>query len=80
MIFYHYPFFKVFISSSWITACFVLRIYTRSLHLCANMQIVKEVLKLNEDPGVHGLYLHLPQASLTSRVLTALKPEKDVDG
>lgn len=44
------------------------------------MQIVKEVLKFNEDPGVHGLYLHLPQASLTSRVLTALKPEKDVDG
>lgn len=44
------------------------------------MQIVKEVLKFNEDPAVHGLYLHLPQASLTSRVLTNLKPEKDVDG
>lgn len=46
----------------------------------ANLQIVKEVLKLNEDPGVHGLYLHLPPASITSRVLTALKPEKDVEG
>lgn len=44
------------------------------------MQIVNEVLKLNEDSGVHGLYLHLPQTSLTSRVLSALKPEKDVDG
>lgn len=54
--------------------------YTHILHFCANMQIVKEVLRLNEDPGVHGLYLHLPQAALTSRVLTALKPEKDVDG
>ncbi|CAG03593.1 unnamed protein product, partial [Tetraodon nigroviridis] len=47
---------------------------------CSEIEIVTEVLKLSEDPGVHGLYLHLPQASLTSRVLTALKPEKDVDG
>uniref|UniRef100_A0A3Q3DNB4 formate--tetrahydrofolate ligase n=1 Tax=Hippocampus comes TaxID=109280 RepID=A0A3Q3DNB4_HIPCM len=44
------------------------------------MTIVEEVLKLNEDPRVHGIYLHLPPASLTSRVLDALKPEKDVDG
>uniref|UniRef100_A0A3Q2YEF3 Tetrahydrofolate dehydrogenase/cyclohydrolase catalytic domain-containing protein n=1 Tax=Hippocampus comes TaxID=109280 RepID=A0A3Q2YEF3_HIPCM len=43
-------------------------------------EIVEEVLKLNEDPRVHGIYLHLPPASLTSRVLDALKPEKDVDG
>uniref|UniRef100_A0A8D3CNK3 formate--tetrahydrofolate ligase n=1 Tax=Scophthalmus maximus TaxID=52904 RepID=A0A8D3CNK3_SCOMX len=41
---------------------------------------VKELLKLNEDPRVHGVYLHLPQASLTSRVLDTLKPEKDIDG
>ncbi|TWW68823.1 Monofunctional C1-tetrahydrofolate synthase, mitochondrial [Takifugu flavidus] len=47
---------------------------------CSEDEIVKEVLKLNEDPGVHGLYLHLPPASTTSRVLTALKPEKDVEG
>uniref|UniRef100_A0A8C4E2S3 formate--tetrahydrofolate ligase n=1 Tax=Dicentrarchus labrax TaxID=13489 RepID=A0A8C4E2S3_DICLA len=44
------------------------------------MVIVEEVLKLNEDPRVHGVYLHLPPASLTSRVLNTLKPEKDVDG
>ncbi|XP_061609251.1 monofunctional C1-tetrahydrofolate synthase, mitochondrial [Phyllopteryx taeniolatus] len=43
-------------------------------------EIVEEVLKLNEDTGVHGVYLHLPPASLTSRVLDALKPEKDIDG
>uniref|UniRef100_A0A7N8XJG1 formate--tetrahydrofolate ligase n=1 Tax=Mastacembelus armatus TaxID=205130 RepID=A0A7N8XJG1_9TELE len=36
--------------------------------------------KLNEDPKVHGIYLHLPPASLTSRVLNTLKPEKDIDG
>uniref|UniRef100_A0A673A0A3 formate--tetrahydrofolate ligase n=1 Tax=Sphaeramia orbicularis TaxID=375764 RepID=A0A673A0A3_9TELE len=39
-----------------------------------------EVLKLNEDPGVHGVCLQLPSSVLTSRVANALKPEKDVDG
>ena len=43
-------------------------------------QIIEEVLRLNEDPKVHGVYLHLPPASLTSRVLDSLKPNKDVDG
>uniref|UniRef100_A0A7N8WU87 formate--tetrahydrofolate ligase n=1 Tax=Mastacembelus armatus TaxID=205130 RepID=A0A7N8WU87_9TELE len=42
--------------------------------------IVEELLRLNEDPKVHGIYLHLPPASLTSRVLNTLKPEKDIDG
>ncbi|KAM9798125.1 monofunctional C1-tetrahydrofolate synthase, mitochondrial [Neosynchiropus ocellatus] len=43
-------------------------------------EIIEELLKLNEDPKVHGIYLHLPSASLTDRVLSTLKPEKDVDG
>ncbi|KAM8846469.1 monofunctional C1-tetrahydrofolate synthase, mitochondrial [Synchiropus picturatus] len=43
-------------------------------------EIIEELLKLNEDPKVHGIYLHLPSASLTDRVLNTLKPEKDVDG
>ncbi|XP_061668384.1 monofunctional C1-tetrahydrofolate synthase, mitochondrial isoform X1 [Syngnathoides biaculeatus] len=43
-------------------------------------EIVEKVSNLNEDPGVHGVHLHLPPGSLTSRVLDALKPEKDVDG
>ncbi|XP_034555337.1 monofunctional C1-tetrahydrofolate synthase, mitochondrial isoform X1 [Notolabrus celidotus] len=47
---------------------------------CSEDEIIEEVLKLNEDPRVHGVYLHLPPASLTSRVLNTLKPEKDVDG
>ncbi|KAM3861086.1 monofunctional C1-tetrahydrofolate synthase, mitochondrial [Diretmus argenteus] len=47
---------------------------------CTEDEILEEVLKLNEDPRVHGVYLHLPPASLTSRVLNTLKPEKDVDG
>ncbi|XP_076011230.1 monofunctional C1-tetrahydrofolate synthase, mitochondrial [Genypterus blacodes] len=47
---------------------------------CSEDEIVEEVLKLNEDSKVHGVYLHLPPASLTSRVLDTLKPEKDIDG
>ncbi|KAG7239205.1 hypothetical protein INR49_029957 [Caranx melampygus] len=47
---------------------------------CSEDEIVEEVLKLNEDPRVHGVYLHLPPAALTSRVLDTLKPEKDIDG
>ncbi|XP_017278727.1 monofunctional C1-tetrahydrofolate synthase, mitochondrial isoform X1 [Kryptolebias marmoratus] len=47
---------------------------------CHEDDIVAELLKLNSDPKVHGIYLHLPPASLTSRVLNTLSPEKDVDG
>ncbi|XP_046893063.1 monofunctional C1-tetrahydrofolate synthase, mitochondrial-like [Hypomesus transpacificus] len=47
---------------------------------CTEDEIIEEVLRLNEDPRVHGVYLHLPPASLTSRVLDSLKPNKDVDG
>ncbi|XP_069014299.1 monofunctional C1-tetrahydrofolate synthase, mitochondrial [Embiotoca jacksoni] len=47
---------------------------------CSEDEIVEELLKLNEDPRVHGVYLHLPAASLTSRVLNTLAPGKDVDG
>lgn len=47
---------------------------------CSEDEIIEEVLKLNEDPRVHGVYLHLPPACLTSRVLNTIKPEKDVDG
>ncbi|XP_014886776.1 monofunctional C1-tetrahydrofolate synthase, mitochondrial isoform X2 [Poecilia latipinna] len=46
---------------------------------CSEDEIIEELLKLNDDPKVHGVFLHLPPASLTSRVLNALKPEKDVD-
>ncbi|KAJ8009578.1 hypothetical protein DPEC_G00090330 [Dallia pectoralis] len=47
---------------------------------CTEDEIVEEVLKLNEDPRVHGVYLHLPPVFLTSRVLNTLNPEKDIDG
>ncbi|XP_068198841.1 monofunctional C1-tetrahydrofolate synthase, mitochondrial isoform X2 [Antennarius striatus] len=47
---------------------------------CSEDEIVEEVLRLNEDPRVHGVSLHLPPAFLTSRVLNSLSPEKDVDG
>uniref|UniRef100_A0A3P8QFT7 formate--tetrahydrofolate ligase n=1 Tax=Astatotilapia calliptera TaxID=8154 RepID=A0A3P8QFT7_ASTCA len=47
---------------------------------CHLNHIVEELLKLNDDPKVHGIYLHLPPASITSRVLNTLKPEKDIEG
>uniref|UniRef100_A0A665WWR6 formate--tetrahydrofolate ligase n=1 Tax=Echeneis naucrates TaxID=173247 RepID=A0A665WWR6_ECHNA len=51
-----------------------------TLEILSTLKIVEEVLKLNEDPRVHGIYLHLPSAALTTRVLETLKPEKDIDG
>uniref|UniRef100_A0A8C9V604 formate--tetrahydrofolate ligase n=1 Tax=Scleropages formosus TaxID=113540 RepID=A0A8C9V604_SCLFO len=41
---------------------------------------IVQVLKLNEDPKVHGLVLHLPTALLSGRVLNSISPEKDVQG
>ncbi|ERE86072.1 monofunctional C1-tetrahydrofolate synthase [Cricetulus griseus] len=43
-------------------------------------EIVDEILKINEDPRVHGLALQISEDSLSNKVLEALKPEKDVDG
>ncbi|NWH27890.1 C1TM protein, partial [Grus americana] len=42
--------------------------------------IVDEILRLNEDPNVQGLALDLPESLYSSKVLNAVKPEKDVDG
>ncbi|XP_076782897.1 monofunctional C1-tetrahydrofolate synthase, mitochondrial [Arvicanthis niloticus] len=43
-------------------------------------EIIDEILKINEDPRVHGLALQISEDSLSNKVLNALKPEKDVDG
>ncbi|XP_072299040.1 monofunctional C1-tetrahydrofolate synthase, mitochondrial [Eucyclogobius newberryi] len=43
-------------------------------------EVIEEILKLNDDPGVHGVSLQLPPSFLTSRVVNALRPEKDTDG
>ncbi|XP_069643111.1 monofunctional C1-tetrahydrofolate synthase, mitochondrial isoform X1 [Haliaeetus albicilla] len=43
-------------------------------------EIVYEILRLNEDPNVQGLALDLPESLYSSKVLNAVKPEKDVDG
>uniref|UniRef100_A0A8C9S648 formate--tetrahydrofolate ligase n=1 Tax=Scleropages formosus TaxID=113540 RepID=A0A8C9S648_SCLFO len=47
---------------------------------CTEDEVTDEVLKLNEDPKVHGLVLHLPTALLSGRVLNSISPEKDVQG
>uniref|UniRef100_A0A8U7MDC5 formate--tetrahydrofolate ligase n=1 Tax=Corvus moneduloides TaxID=1196302 RepID=A0A8U7MDC5_CORMO len=44
------------------------------------LSIVSEILRLNEDPNVQGLALDLPESLYSSKVLNAVKPEKDVDG
>ncbi|XP_028620181.1 monofunctional C1-tetrahydrofolate synthase, mitochondrial [Grammomys surdaster] len=54
-------------------------------HICLPLdsgedEIIDEILKINEDPRVHGLALQISEDSLSSKVLNALKPEKDVDG
>ncbi|KAM6185549.1 monofunctional C1-tetrahydrofolate synthase, mitochondrial [Rhynchocyon petersi] len=43
-------------------------------------EIIDEILKVNEDVRVHGLALQSTGNSFSSKVLNALKPEKDVDG
>ncbi|XP_041536242.1 monofunctional C1-tetrahydrofolate synthase, mitochondrial [Microtus oregoni] len=43
-------------------------------------EIIDEILKINEDPRVHGLALQISEDSFSNKVLDALKPEKDVDG
>uniref|UniRef100_A0A8C5R248 formate--tetrahydrofolate ligase n=1 Tax=Leptobrachium leishanense TaxID=445787 RepID=A0A8C5R248_9ANUR len=40
--------------------------------------IIDEILKLNEDPKVQGLVLHVN--NLNSKVINAVRPDKDVDG
>ncbi|EMP35246.1 Monofunctional C1-tetrahydrofolate synthase [Chelonia mydas] len=43
-------------------------------------EIVGEILRLNEDPTVHGVALHLSENAYSNKILNAVKPEKDVDG
>ncbi|NXM89348.1 C1TM protein, partial [Oenanthe oenanthe] len=57
----------------------------RVVHIClpegsTKNEIVGEILRLNEDPNVQGLALDLPESLYSSKVLNAVKPEKDVDG
>ncbi|XP_059684940.1 monofunctional C1-tetrahydrofolate synthase, mitochondrial [Gavia stellata] len=57
----------------------------RVIHVClpegsSKDEIVNEILRLNEDPNVQGLALDLPESLYSSKVLNAVKPEKDVDG
>ncbi|XP_039385849.1 monofunctional C1-tetrahydrofolate synthase, mitochondrial isoform X8 [Mauremys reevesii] len=55
------------------------------IHIClpqgsSEDEIVGEILRLNEDPTVHGVALHLSENACSSKILNAVKPEKDVDG
>ncbi|XP_061480107.1 monofunctional C1-tetrahydrofolate synthase, mitochondrial isoform X2 [Rhineura floridana] len=55
------------------------------LHIClphdyTENEIIKEIVKLNENPKIHGLLLRLCKESYTSKILNAVKPGKDVNG
>ncbi|XP_043399089.1 monofunctional C1-tetrahydrofolate synthase, mitochondrial isoform X4 [Chelonia mydas] len=55
------------------------------IHIClpqgsSEDEIVGEILRLNEDPTVHGVALHLSENAYSNKILNAVKPEKDVDG
>ncbi|XP_077669336.1 monofunctional C1-tetrahydrofolate synthase, mitochondrial isoform X4 [Eretmochelys imbricata] len=55
------------------------------IHIClpqgsSEDEIVGEILRLNEDPTVHGVALHLSENAYSTKILNAVKPEKDVDG
>ncbi|CAM9889390.1 unnamed protein product [Bubo scandiacus] len=57
----------------------------RVIHIClpegsSKDEIINEIMRLNEDPNVQGLALDLPESLYSSKVLNAVKPEKDVDG
>ncbi|XP_053238142.1 monofunctional C1-tetrahydrofolate synthase, mitochondrial [Podarcis raffonei] len=43
-------------------------------------EVIDEIVKLNENPKIHGLLLRLSKESYTSKILNAVKPEKDVNG
>nr|XP_055042245.1 monofunctional C1-tetrahydrofolate synthase, mitochondrial [Misgurnus anguillicaudatus] len=47
---------------------------------CTESEVLEEILRLNEDSRVHGVFLHLPHSLLSSTVRNAIKPKKDVDG
>ncbi|XP_072851378.2 monofunctional C1-tetrahydrofolate synthase, mitochondrial [Pogona vitticeps] len=44
------------------------------------IEIIDEIIKLNENPKIHGLLLRLCKESYASKILNAVKSEKDVAG
>uniref|UniRef100_A0A669PB74 formate--tetrahydrofolate ligase n=1 Tax=Phasianus colchicus TaxID=9054 RepID=A0A669PB74_PHACC len=54
--------------------------YLFKMRILSKNNIVSEILRLNEDPNVQGLALDLPESLYSSKILNAVKPEKDVDG
>ncbi|XP_039202844.1 monofunctional C1-tetrahydrofolate synthase, mitochondrial isoform X1 [Crotalus tigris] len=55
------------------------------VHICLPLEstedeVIGEITKLNENPRIHGLLLRLGRESYTSKILNAVKPEKDVNG
>ncbi|XP_066467393.1 monofunctional C1-tetrahydrofolate synthase, mitochondrial isoform X2 [Tiliqua scincoides] len=49
-------------------------------HGYSENEIVEEITKVSLDPKIHGVLLHPMKESYTSKILNAVKPEKDVNG
>ncbi|XP_058235576.1 monofunctional C1-tetrahydrofolate synthase, mitochondrial isoform X1 [Hemibagrus wyckioides] len=47
---------------------------------CTQEEVIEEVLRLNEDPNVHGVFLCLPPSFLSRSLINSIRPEKDTDG
>ncbi|KAK3517044.1 hypothetical protein QTP70_033834, partial [Hemibagrus guttatus] len=47
---------------------------------CTQEEVIEEVLRLNEDPNIHGVFLCLPPSFLSRSLINSIKPEKDTDG
>ncbi|XP_060609543.2 monofunctional C1-tetrahydrofolate synthase, mitochondrial [Anolis sagrei] len=47
---------------------------------CTEIEVIDEIIKLNENPKIHGILLRLGKLSSTSKIVNAVKPEKDVNG
>lgn len=48
------------------------------------LQLIKEIKRLNQDPGVHGIIVQLPLQSdkpiSQDKITNLVSPDKDVDG
>ena len=66
-------------------ACAEAGMYSREIRLPATVaeeELLNEILRLNDDPAIHGILvqLPLPKGFDEKKVINAISPEKDVDG
>ena len=75
---------KVYVSMKNV-ACKKYGFYSREIHLpesISQKQLLEKVAELNKDDAIHGILVQLPLPPQIDEnaILSAIKPEKDVDG